>query len=334
MERAPRYVQGRGQQTEQSSFAAPSTGGAATRTASRPPPSTPSMASRPARGRERTVNARAHPTGRPCPEQRASDAHDGRPLLHRDLEVVAHAHRQLRHRAARGRAAAPPTARAARRRSAARPRRAPRGGRRSSGRRRAARAAPASSRALPELVRREAGLGRIGIDVDLEQDAARCRPLGQPRQPLREGDRIDRLDDVEQLDGAARPCCDWSWPTRCQRDTGAPRAPCRPPPGPGSRRASSGRPRRRPAAARRRPSWRRRPAQTPRVAPAGRAAARSDALVGRALCRRGRRSAPARDRSGVRASVVPVASQERGDVEVLDLRHAPRRSAWPLRGWG
>jgi len=48
---------------------------------------------------------------------------------------------------------------------------------------------------------REAGLGRIGIDVDLEQDADGPIP-GQARQPLRKGDRIDRLDDIEQLDGA------------------------------------------------------------------------------------------------------------------------------------
>ncbi len=57
-----------------------------------------------------------------------------------------------------------------------------------------------------DVGRREAGLGRVEVDVDLEQDRiARARPdlAGQPVQPLGEVNGVDGLDPVEALDRLA-----------------------------------------------------------------------------------------------------------------------------------
>ena len=66
---------------------------------------------------------------------------------------------------------------------------------------------------------REAGLGRVGVDVDLQVDrqpTAGPAPCSATRRSRRCGevDRIDRLDDVEQLQARAA-LLRWRWPTRC-----------------------------------------------------------------------------------------------------------------------
>jgi hypothetical protein len=143
----------------------------------------------------------------PLAEQGAADADDRGALLDRDLEVVGHAHRQV---GADGRAAA----------TEALGRRAERDERRPgilraidqpANRHQAAELQVLQLRHAvndtDEVVGRDAGLRRVGVDVDLEQDG-NAPPgqhlAGQAIQPLREGERIHGLDDGEGLEGPPR----------------------------------------------------------------------------------------------------------------------------------
>ena len=196
----------------------------------------------------------------PVPEERSTDTHDGRPLLDRDLEVVAHAHRQPR---PERRVVASQRLREPSQGHEGRPcilRVAPRVGRRSSGPRRAARAAPAAAASCsPSVAGREAGLGRVGVDVDLEQTRGRSGPprgaTAAPRAPR------ESTDWMTSNSSMARPGLVALELARrgATRRPGAP-PPWASPPGPGSRPASSGRRRPPRAAARGARSWRRRPA--------------------------------------------------------------------------
>ncbi len=86
-------------------------------------------------------------------------------------------------------------------------------------------AAPASaSSAGVEVGRREAGLGRVDVDVDLERgpgSGAPGRTSGTSRSSRsREVDRVDRLDRRRTSSSARRALFDWSGPTSCQRAPG------------------------------------------------------------------------------------------------------------------
>ena len=121
-------------------------------------------------------------------------------------------------------------------------------------------------------VGREAGLGRVEVDVDLEQD--RVAPPG-PRPRRRAGRAArprstestdcDRVEDLERPARLVRLERADELPARARR----PRAPWPRPPGPGSRRGGRARPRPRRAAPRRGPSSRpRRASPTPGSRPA------------------------------------------------------------------
>ena len=210
----------------------------------------------PARAPGRRAGRR--PVVRPLAEQRAPDPDDRRALLDRDLEVVAHAHRQLRRRAPASASAASSDsspqgderrpgivriARPAGRRSSAR---GPRGASARAPPDRRARAPPGSKPAL------------AGSRSTLTWSSTGTRSPGRTSrdeaiQPPGRLDGVDRLDDGERLQ---RPAClvRLEWPDQVPRRAIDERRPSPRPPGRGSRRASSGPRRRPPGSARRRPS--------------------------------------------------------------------------------
>ena len=150
----------------------------------------------------------------PLAEERAPDPDDGRPLLDGDLEVVAHAHRERRTEVA------PPdrcarTGRAGLGTSDEPPRRLDQPPDRSSSPRPRRPSRAARPRGRPASAsRREAGLGRVVVDVDLEEDRIGVRRLGradlagQPVGPFGQPDRIDGLDG-SKASRARRALFDW-----------------------------------------------------------------------------------------------------------------------------
>ena len=143
---------------------------------------------------------RAHgrgPWSWPLPEQRPADPDDGRPLLHRDRVVVAHAHRQGR-ADRRDRPLAGPPKPAQIGGTSAEPPRHPRpAGRSSSGRAAPGMAARRARRRPPAgPTTGEARLGRVVVDVDLEQDRVAAGPVadlaGDAVEPRRRARRSRR----------------------------------------------------------------------------------------------------------------------------------------------
>ena len=174
------------------------------------------------------TNARPLAPSRPGARRTAPDRPArGCPLLHRDLEVVAHAHRQARARAPACAPRSAPRARAGRRTSARASSGLGAAGRRSSGHapRGAGRARiPSSSRS--SVRRREARLGRVGVDVDLEVDRQPCRRRSHARRraasrSARSTESTDWMTSNSSI-ARGRPCCAWRWPTRCHSTPGRP----------------------------------------------------------------------------------------------------------------
>ena len=168
----------------------------------------------------------SHPTsGWPRPEERRADPDDGRALLDRDLEVGAHAHRQPAAEA--GSTAAQPLRQlgAARRKSAAPARASRPAGPRSSARAaRGVRARPARQRQPRESAGVEAGLGRIGVDVDLQVDGQRyaAAPASAASRSSRRASSTESTDWMASNSATARAALfDWRWPISSHRAAGS-----------------------------------------------------------------------------------------------------------------
>ena len=150
-----------------------------------------------------------------------SHPHQGGAFLDGDLEIVAHAHRELgQHGGIRRPAPAVVAERPQRRESRAgrasdRRRPAAAASARPAGRRRSARAA---SRIGRQLVCARPVLGRFAGQIDLNQQLDRAvRGRAPPRRACRRSARIVERVDASKCGAAFRALFDCRWPIRCQR---------------------------------------------------------------------------------------------------------------------